>query len=508
MDEVNPIGLASKEIALVMRESRMNGARSRSGFGYAEGLRLRTVRALTCALAVVVWWAATAAAQNALPTRQAVEQWLSQNANAKPAFKPGDVLTVKDLDKIRPFVAPGYVDDLNFPELKMEIVPTRSHMPRKDYEDCTEKYQAQVRLKSDGTIDNYFCGQPFSDASLVPGDPQSGFKVVWNFEYRWQNYGPFDLNFMFIFDRFGGNHEGSAPNVIEAPPVTWIGTSQFKSKMPTDAAKFFGGGGTFIKTLSSFYQRVYYSHLAPRAADGGVLAVPDAKQYLWKEFEGFFEPYDVRGQVFITYRYNDPYRSDDAWAYDPQLRRVRRISVEVKSDSLVGTEQTEEDFNTFSARPVRWNFKFLGWRNLLCVMDSKYDYPHLYGTNGYIPDDVWSMRRFAVVERTPKETHHPYSSVVMFWDAEDWHPWMAVMFDHQQRLFKILTYSFRWSEDFQEWAEINHGVHASELESVIAIDHNNQRATIFPGFGVGAPDADVNHVDKLFDISKLEEFHR
>ena len=52
----------------------------------------------------------------------------------------------------------------------------------------------------------------------------------------------------------------------------------------------------------------------------------------------------------------------------PQPRRVRRISVEVKSDSLVGTEQTEEDFNTFSARPVRWNFKFLGWRNLLCVM--------------------------------------------------------------------------------------------------------------------------------------------
>ncbi len=49
-------------------------------------------------------------------------------------------------------------------------------MPRKDYADCTEKYQGQVKLKSDGTIDNYVCGQPFSDASLVPGDPQSGFK--------------------------------------------------------------------------------------------------------------------------------------------------------------------------------------------------------------------------------------------------------------------------------------------------------------------------------------------
>ena len=496
----------------MMRELWMSGVGLRSAwFSEAGAVRLRGVRALTCALALVAGCAvtaATAAAQIAPATRHTVEQWLAQSANAKPGFKPGDVLTAKDLERLRPFIPPVYIDQFNFPQLKMEIVAARSHMPRKDYADCTEKYQAQVKLKSDGTIDNYICGQPFSNASLDPADPQSGQKAVWNFEYRWQNYGPFDLNFMFIFDRFGGGHDGSAPNAIESPPVTWTGGQQFKSTMPTDAAKYFGGGGTFVKTLSSFYQRTYYSHLAARAAEGGVLPVPGAKEFFWKEFEGFFEPYDVRGQVFITYRYNDPYRSDDAWAYDPQSRRVRRISVEVKSDSLVGTEQTEEDFNTFSARPVRWNFKFLGWRNLLCVMDSKYDYPRYYGPNGIVPDDVWSMRRFAVVERTPKEQHHPYSSVVMFWDAEDWHPWMALMFDRQQNLFKSLTYTFRWSEDYEQWAEINHGVQATGLQGLVAVDYGNKRATIFPAFGGGFPDVDVNHVDKLFDISKLEEFHR
>jgi len=492
-----------------MRELRMSSVGLRpAGFSRAEGIRLRALRALTCAFVLVACCAVTAAAQGALQTRHTVGQWLAQNANAKPDFKPGDVLTVKDLERIRPFVVPGYLDQLNFPQLKMEIVATRSHMPRKDFIDCTEKYQGQVKLNSDGTLANYVCGQPFSDASLIPGDPQSGFKVIWNFEHRWLNYGPLDLNFMFIYDHFGGSHEGSAPNVIEAPPVTWSGGTKFTSTMPTDAAKFFGGGGTFSKTLSSFYQRVYYSHLPQRSAEGGVLPVSGAKDIFWKEFEGFFEPYDVRGQVLITYRYNDPYRTDDAWAYDPQLRRVRRISVEVKSDSLVGTEQTEEDFDTFSGRPVRWNWKFLGWRNLLCVMDSKYDYPHYYGPNGLVPDDVWSVRRFAVVERTPKEPHHPYSSVMMFWDAEDWHPWMAVMFDRKQNLFKSLTYTFRWSEDFQQWAEINHGVRSDGLQGLAAIDYSNQRATIFPAFGGGYPDVDVNHVDKLFDISKLEEFHR
>ena len=475
----------------------------------ARQTRFPVFRALTFAVAIVACGAATVAAEGAAaPTRHSVEQWLAQNANAKPDFKPGDVLTAKDLERARPFIVPGYFGQLNFPQLKMEIVEPRSHMPRKDYADCTEKYQAQVKLKSDGTIDNYVCGQPFSDASLSSADPQSGFKAAWNFEYRWQNYGPLDLNFMFIFDRFGGNHDGSAPNVIESPPVTWTGGQHFTSTMPTDAAKFFGGGGTFLKTLSSFYQRVYYSHLAQRAAEGGVLPVPNAKEFFWKEFEGFFAPYDVRGQVFITYRYNDPYHTDDAWAYDPQLRRVRRISVEIKSDSLVGTEQTEEDFNTFSGRMVRWNWKFLGWRNLLCVMDSKYDYGHFYGSNGVVPDDVWSVRRFAVIERTPKELHHPYSSVMMFWDSEDWHPWMAVMFDRQQNLFKSLTYTFRWSEDFKEWTELNHGVQSAQLQGLAAIDYHSQRATIFPAFGAGFPDVDVNHVDKLFDISKLEEFHR
>jgi hypothetical protein len=85
---------------------------------------------------------------------------------------------------------------------------------------------------------------------------------------------------------------------------------------------------------------------------------------------------------------------------------------------------------------------------------------------------------------------------------------MAVMFDHQQNLFKSLTYSFRWSEDYDQWAEINHGVRSGGLEGLAAIDYSEKRATIFPAFGAGLPDPDIHHVDKLFDISKLEEFHR
>jgi hypothetical protein len=37
----------------------------------------------------------------------------------------------------------------------MEVIPTRSHTPRRDYMACTEKYQAQVRMDPDGSTENY-----------------------------------------------------------------------------------------------------------------------------------------------------------------------------------------------------------------------------------------------------------------------------------------------------------------------------------------------------------------
>src|ERR1700686_456238 len=135
---------AWKEIDQVMRESRMSGVGLRaaefaSEFASIGGTRLRGARALQLALAPLAACAATAAAQSAPATRQTVAQWLTQNANAKPDFKPGDVLTAKDLQRLRPFIPPVYIDQFNFPELNRPIVVILSHMPRNTNADCTKK---------------------------------------------------------------------------------------------------------------------------------------------------------------------------------------------------------------------------------------------------------------------------------------------------------------------------------------------------------------------------------
>jgi hypothetical protein len=104
---------------------------------------------LCMALALMTVCANLALAQDPRDTTRAdVDRWMAKYSAAKPDFKPGDVLTVKDFERIRPFMVPGYVEQYKFPTLRMEIIPTRSHTPRKDYMECTEKYDGQLFLRA------------------------------------------------------------------------------------------------------------------------------------------------------------------------------------------------------------------------------------------------------------------------------------------------------------------------------------------------------------------------
>jgi len=440
-------------------------------------------------------------------TRDTYIQWLHKYADAKPDFKPGDVLTAKDIERMRPFVPPGYLEMLNFPEFKARIIAPVDRSPAQVYIDCSEKYQNQVRLKSDGTLDNYVCGQPFPNSALDPNDPTSGFKMAWIFNYRWQNYGQAFLDIHWTWVRPGGTHSGPSP---ELPPPDWVTLAPALGEtLPTNTSEYYGGGGTFQRTLQSNYQRAYFSHLAQ--LPDHVLPIPGANEAEFKEIVVFFEPFDIRGTAFITFRYNQtetPYRDDDAWAYIPNLRRVRRVSAEVKSDSLLGTDHTIEDFESFSGRTMEWKWKFLGWKDILTVEPSHL-YAHFYGPNGTIPNDEWSLRRTAVVERVPKDPRHPYSSAINFWDAQFQLPAHHFAFDRKKNLWKIWQWQWKWSESYtNEWSEYNRGNRCNPWQQVTATDIQNDRATIMMQFGGGNPNVTADYVKNLYDINTLERAHR
>ncbi len=230
----------------------------------------RAARPWCMALAVLVTAAGlcfgggTARAQDVKSyTRATFDEWLAKYKDAKPDFKVGDVLTAKDIERMRPFVFPGYVEQFNFPEFKATIAAPVDHTPRKDYMACTEKYQSQVRLQPDHTMANYVCGQPFPNSALTTSDPDAGWKAAWNYEYRWQNFGLFTIP-PATWDRFGGSHD--IPK-WEDPPSDWlsnVGLPNLNYTVPSsdEMKMIYGGGGSFQRTLSAFYKRLYYTHLA------------------------------------------------------------------------------------------------------------------------------------------------------------------------------------------------------------------------------------------------------
>lgn len=460
-------------------------------------------------------WQASAWGQTATieAARGTILEWFDKNKDAKPEFKPGDVLTHADLEeKVRPFVFPPYFGLLQrWKDIKMEVVESRRLIPHKDYLACTEKYQRQVRLAEDGSLENYVCGEPFPTAELDPKDPLSGLKAAWNQEKRYYYRGLFILTGHANWVRPGKSHVIPEP---EMPPAGWAG-GEIEIKpgdWPVDTAKIYGGGGTFQRRMGFFYHKAYYSFLPMFPENNYMLpGSPEAGEVFFKEFTGFFSPFDVRGTAFIVKRYTDPRHTDDGWAYVPAIRRVRRISAEVKSDALMGTEHNLDDFYGFNGRPLDYDWKFWGFKDMLCVYDkTKWDDDilHAGGPNGWLIDDVWQIRKMAILERFPHDPRHPYSSVIMAFDADTWEIMMMMMLDRKERVWKISQWGVQWSEDAKRFTGINHGRHSIHWRMGSAWDIQNERADLWIGYVNGLPDFSSRYVTELYDLNRLTEMHR
>ena len=438
------------------------------------------------------------------------EKWFAECSNAKPDFKPGDTLTVSDLGRMRCFVPPAYLDQLNFPEFKTKIVEPIPHLPSKAYSECTEKYANQVKLAADGALQNYTCGQPFSNSSLDPKDPNSGVKAGWDFMRLFWGRGFIDLNWDMNYTFFGGPHSSSnmaipdpVPRDLLVPDLQW--STPFPSE--SQIAEYHGGGGATVRSTMAFYSRLYLAHLAE--FNGGSLPIPGGEDYDYKNLTLFYFPFDVRGTAFIIFRHWDPHLADDAWAYIPALRRVRRISAEEKSDALLGSDITFDDFDGLNDRVLNWDWKFLGFMKIMAIHDPTH-YVHWFGPNGNIPDDERSVKTCAVTVRMPRNPRHPYSAVINFWDADDWTVRYMIMFDRAGKLWKVMEWEYKYSETFSPgfWYNENHGAMHSIWWDVSAIDVQNHRSSVLQQYGPIMNGITPQIVQVETDISNLERVHR
>src|SRR5262249_19999603 len=235
---------------------------------------------------------------------------------------------------------------------------------------------------------------------------------------------------------------------------------------------------------------------------------PDSGLLEWKDISEFTDPYEIRGQRILMQRPADPHFADQAWTYVPSLRKVRRVSVEEKSDSFLGSDTTIDDFYGFSGRVLDYNWKFYGWKYVLHVMNSQHVYPHYYGPKSRVPHDRWELRKCVVIEQIPKDPNHPYSSKILFWDTQTYSTTTAFAFDRDGKLWKIWAALDSWSEDAQDHPEMNKGTSVARFLGIVVIDVKKGRATLFPTFDMGYPKVTPEEIADLYDLNKLTEGKR
>lgn len=426
--------------------------------------------------------------------------WLKANQEASPQFVDGDVITIDNADLIRPFIPAEQQSELIFEGMNMVIRDAGDLSPADAYKEATAKFEGQASLADDGALEGYTAGRPFDPAELTPGSAEDGWRLIWNFMRRWQNDGLKNNEVHWVWVRRGGAHDGHE--------VMSQGGGRY--------AEFYTGGGTFERVLAGPYQRVIMSGRADlpesnyKMNDGKGFA----KNTFFREYTGFDSPFDIAGTAFLILRYDDPRKADDSWAYIPSLRRVRRISVEVKSDSLLGTDHTLEDFYGFNGRPMEHKWEYVGTARILAVARSRYTNTIYYGPNGWAPLDDWALRNVDVLRMYPQRDTHPYSTKFIYIDRDSGEAYYANAFDKSGEIWKIWQIQKSWTEDPQYAGHLEDafdgnptptGARVAAFQSINVIDLQNDRGTLVPCRGQSYPDTDLSEIKRKLDVNYLTE---
>jgi len=121
-------------------------------------------------------------------TREELIAWIASGDSH--AIPPADsVLGVGDA-AIPAFLPPGYADEYDFPNVRLEIRAPTSFAPHQTYADATAAHSGLTTLAPDGGMLSYVAGQPFDPSQFDQvSTEKAGFMIAWNHIHRWQYYG-------------------------------------------------------------------------------------------------------------------------------------------------------------------------------------------------------------------------------------------------------------------------------------------------------------------------------
>lgn len=315
--------------------------------------------------------------------------------------KPGDIIDASNIDQYKdyfPIVMQGFVKDgWGIVEPSVIHVKGRTNVGvPQTYIDASRENIGKVTLNADNTPSGLVAGLPFPEVK----EPGKAWKVMWNHYYRWRSDG-FSYN-----DGY------------------WY-TSQRK-------------GGTIAHAFTQI-DMLFYTH---RTAVDPKPVLPNRKKLFSALLLNSRTPPN-KDMVTLTWRYEDPFKSDDMWTYIPTLRRTLRMVSSERANPVRGTPFTWDDFYGFDGKLSEWTPKLVGEKKLLALMNqqtkckpgTKYEkgYPHPVVSG---PSDPYEVRDFYVIDVVPNNSRHPEEKKTLFIEKEIYHAMYAHIYDKQGNLWK------------------------------------------------------------------------
>jgi hypothetical protein len=332
---------------------------------------------------------------------QDLRRWLEQYQGATPLFQPGQWLTVRDQEALKPFLPIAAWEFYFYPEMAMEVVATQ-HYPLPAGWGAHRGDRS--RLDEDGRLVGFTGGGfPFSPAELSPDDPQAGVKVVWN---MWWRPGARDYYM---------------------PMVSWSR----------------GEKGRLDRQIQLIATDTYF-------ARGDFCLVPGQEEVEAKMLLEYRGPRDLAGTKILTIRYLDSHKEDDGWLYTPAQRKPRRLLSSERTSENPGLDSSREDLYAFYGKVHEHTWKYVGKKAILATMNLA-DNPAAGGPHQWVPHQArWELRECHVIEGVPRNPAHPYSHKVIFVDSESFWPVWMMAYDRQEKLLRMQQHFLKYSESYAQ----------------------------------------------------------
>jgi hypothetical protein len=309
----------------------------------------------------------------------------------------GKKIDKTNIDQVAEYIPESFVSVYKDPE-KWGAPADNSYFMIKAYEqfvdtkgmiDATKKYSSLVKMNADGWIENYadLAGVPFPA-------PKTGLELAWNFDF---------------------NTHGDSNHYENYGPVITPGESIERSTQ-TERWELYYVHRVDVQPLPKYEKNKKGIHRGM--------------------FQHMYKPPESNNTRFFNLRYIDPEKEDDGYMYYAPFRRIRRISVGQRTDTIDGSDFIYDDEYGWDGHILRNTYKLIGRKDLLCCRRA--DIPRFERIPGQaVPNNVVRERiNTYVVEVKSKDPNYIYSKRIWYLDPETYLVTWTEIYDDLGKFWK------------------------------------------------------------------------